>query len=71
MDSRTQLATASEDAIAILLIGPVDSRRDALRNILMPPQWEIREAATYRRGCRDSQQSSHRRGDLRHRNRER
>lgn len=47
MDSDTQLTTASEGGIAILLIGPVDSRRGALRNILMPPQWEIREAATY------------------------
>src|ERR1039457_1360875 len=31
---------------AIRLIGPVDSRRGALRNILTLPQWEIREAAT-------------------------
>src|ERR1017187_2931489 len=27
-------------------IRPVNSRRGALRNILTPPQWEIREAAT-------------------------
>ena len=36
-----------EDAIAILVIGPLDSRRRALRGILRPPQWEIREAATF------------------------
>lgn len=36
-----------EGAIAILLIGPADSRRDALRHILKPPQWEILEAASY------------------------
>jgi len=37
----------AEGAIAILLIGPLDSRREALRNILAAPQWKIREAATY------------------------
>jgi DNA-binding NtrC family response regulator len=37
----------SEGPIAILLIGPGDSRRSALCNILQPPQWEIREAATF------------------------
>jgi len=47
MDLNIQVATASESAIEILLIGPPDSRRFALRNILIPPQWEIREAATY------------------------
>jgi DNA-binding NtrC family response regulator len=46
MDLHAQATMASEGAIAILLIGPVDSRRGALRNILTPPQWEIREAAT-------------------------
>jgi len=47
MDMHTQVTPALEDAIAILLIVPVDSRRSALRNILRAPQWEIREAATY------------------------
>jgi len=47
LDLHTQMTTASEGAIAILLIGPLDSRRCALRNILTLPQWEIREAATY------------------------
>lgn len=31
----------------ILLIGPVDSRRDALRGILAHPRWEIREVSCY------------------------
>jgi DNA-binding NtrC family response regulator len=47
MDFDTQAAAPAEGAISILLIGPPDSRRCALRNILTPPQWEIREAATY------------------------
>jgi DNA-binding NtrC family response regulator len=47
MNVHTQVAAPAESAIAILLIGPQDSRRSALRNILTPPQWEIREAATY------------------------
>jgi DNA-binding NtrC family response regulator len=47
MDLHTQVKTAAEGAIAILLVGPLDSRRGALRNILAPPRWEIREAATY------------------------
>jgi DNA-binding NtrC family response regulator len=47
MDLRTQAAPATEGAISILLIGPLDSRRCALRNILTPPQWEIREATTF------------------------
>src|ERR1019366_3686105 len=47
MDLHTQKTTAAEGAIAILLIGPLDSRRGALRNILTLPQWDIREAATY------------------------
>jgi DNA-binding NtrC family response regulator len=47
MDLHTQVETAAEGDIAILLIGPLDSRRRALRNILAAPQWEIREAATY------------------------
>jgi len=44
---RTQVATPSDGPIAILLIGPLDSHGCTLRNILTPPQWEIREAATY------------------------
>ena len=47
MDSHTQVKTAAEGAIAILLIGPLDARRRVLRNILAAPQWEIREAATF------------------------
>jgi len=52
-----QAAPASEGAISILLIGPRDSRYRALRDILTPPQWEIREAATFREavGILDSQ----------------
>ena len=42
-----QAAPTSEGAISILLIGPLDSRYRALRDILTPPQWEIREAATF------------------------
>ncbi|MGB8879745.1 MAG: response regulator [Solirubrobacteraceae bacterium] len=42
-----QVKTAAGAGIAILLIGPPDSRRRVLRNILAAPQWEIREAATY------------------------
>ncbi len=38
----------AERAAAILLIGPTDSRRGALRNILIPSQWEIREADSYK-----------------------
>ncbi|MGA3073844.1 MAG: response regulator [Bryobacteraceae bacterium] len=52
MDLQTQSAASAEGAISILLIGPPDSRRCALRNILTPPQWEIREAATYREAVR-------------------
>jgi len=52
MDLQTQSAASAEGAISILLIGPPDSRRCALRNILAPPQWEIREAATYREAVR-------------------
>ena len=47
MDPHTQVPTAEESAISILLIGPLDSRRCALRNILTPPKWETCEAATY------------------------
>jgi len=52
-----QAAPTSEGAISILLIGPLDSRYRALRDILTPPQWEIREAATFREavGILDSQ----------------
>ena len=46
-DSHTQLAAPAEGAISILLVGPLDSCRSALRNMLTPPQWEIREAASY------------------------
>lgn len=38
----------AEGTISVLLIGPKDSRRWALRQIFTPPQWEIREASTYR-----------------------
>ena len=38
MNVHTQVAAPAESAIAILLIGPVDSRRGALRNILTPPR---------------------------------
>jgi DNA-binding NtrC family response regulator len=37
----------TEGAVAILLIGPLDSRRRTLRHILAAPQWDLREAATY------------------------
>jgi len=47
MDSHMHVAAPAEGAISILVICPLDSRRSALRNILTPPQWEIREAATY------------------------
>jgi CheY-like chemotaxis protein len=46
-DLRTQSAPAAENSIAILLVGPFDSRRGTLREIFAPPHWEIREAATY------------------------
>jgi DNA-binding NtrC family response regulator len=42
------MAPLPEGSISVLLIDPLDSRRDALRNILTPPLWEIREAASYR-----------------------
>ena len=47
MDSHIHVAAPAEGAISILVICPLDSRRSQLRNILTPPQWEIREAATY------------------------
>jgi len=47
MNLHTQVKTAVEGDTAILLIGPLDSRRGALRNILAAPHWQIREAATY------------------------
>ena len=48
MDLNPQVTAGSNGAAAtILVIGPLDSRRRALRNILTPPQWEVREAATY------------------------
>jgi len=47
MDPRDQAASPPEGSIAILLIGPHDSRRRALRSILAPPRWEVREASTY------------------------
>ena len=40
-------AAHSENAIAILLIGPHDSRRCALRKIFTLSPWESREAATF------------------------
>jgi DNA-binding NtrC family response regulator len=46
MDLHTKVTTGPAGT-AILVIGPLDSRRCALRNILTPAQWEIREAATY------------------------
>ncbi len=46
--AETRKMASPKDAISVLLIDPLDSRRDALRNILTAPQWEIREAATYR-----------------------
>ncbi len=57
MDLRRQAAPASEGAISILLIAPRDSCCRALRDVLTPPQWEIREAATFREavGILDSQ----------------
>jgi DNA-binding NtrC family response regulator len=47
MDSHIHVAATAEGAISILVVCPLDSRRNELRNILTPPQWEIREAATY------------------------
>jgi DNA-binding response OmpR family regulator len=47
MDPHTQVPTAKESAISILLIGPLDTRRCALRSILSPPKWETWEASTY------------------------
>ena len=47
MDQRAQVASPLKGAVSVLLIGPLDSRRYALRSILTPPQWEIREASTY------------------------
>jgi DNA-binding response OmpR family regulator len=47
LDLRTQSAPASENAMAILLVGPFDARRGTLREIFAPPHWEIREAATF------------------------
>jgi DNA-binding NtrC family response regulator len=47
MDLQAQLASSAQGTSSILLIGPLDSRRRALRSILTPPQWEIREASTY------------------------
>ena len=47
MDLRAQAAPSPEATISVLLIGPLDSRRRALRSILTAPQWEVREASTY------------------------
>lgn len=47
MASSVLSAAPAEGVISILLIGPPDARRGALRNILTPPQWETREATTY------------------------
>lgn len=47
MNSTTQTKAVWDNAAPILLIGPLDSRRCALRKILTLPQWEVREAATY------------------------
>ena len=41
------MASHLEGVISVLLIGPPDTRREALRDILAPPHWEIGEAATY------------------------
>jgi DNA-binding response OmpR family regulator len=47
MDLHSQLKTAAEPGIAMLLAGPLDSFRGALRQILAAAHWQIREAATY------------------------
>lgn len=52
MDLHTQAAEASEGAISILLIGPLDARRRALRNMLASSQWEVREATTFEEAVR-------------------
>ena len=51
-DWHSQVAAPAKGAISILLIGPVDSRRSTLRNILTLPQWEICEAASYSEAVR-------------------
>jgi len=47
MDLQAQIAPSPEGTNSILLIGPLDSRRRALRSILTPPHWDVREASTY------------------------
>jgi len=47
MDLRAQSASPPEGTISILLVGPRDARRCALRSILTPPRWEVREASTF------------------------
>jgi DNA-binding response OmpR family regulator len=47
MDLQAHIAPSPEGTSSILLIGPLDSRRRALRSILSPPHWYVREASTY------------------------
>jgi DNA-binding NtrC family response regulator len=46
MNSSAGLASPADGTIAVLLVGPRDSRRYVLRGILAPPQWHIHEACT-------------------------
>jgi DNA-binding NtrC family response regulator len=45
---REDAASPKKTAIAVLLVGPCDSRRRTLRNIFKTPDWQLREACTYR-----------------------
>ena len=51
LDLRSGVASPSETAIAVLLIGPSDSRGRTLRNMFAPPDWEIREACSWRKAA--------------------
>lgn len=43
-----EAAVPPETVITVLLVGPADAGRFALRKILAPPQWELREAGSSR-----------------------
>jgi len=52
MDLLAAPAIFPAEAISVLLIGPNYTRRRLLRGILAPPQWDVREAATYAEALR-------------------